>query len=189
MITSEQSMPARPLASFQRLVALLFLLLCAPLAFAAPGTYLGATLTCIPGGQSAAHRMLVQPDGKLISIGNAYFGTQQYSMTRYNVDGTVDTSYGQRRNGTQLEPLGPGNGEAWGGALTSDGKLVVGGFVRSDKNRFGIARFNTDGTLDLSFGGGGAATAVGPGDSGGYGLAIQADGKVVQGGYSMGPTG
>lgn len=63
-------------------------------------------------------------------------------------------------------------------ALQSDGKLVIGGAFTSynDTARRGVARLTTDGYLDLSFNpGAGANNAV-------YGLAIQADSKIVIGG-------
>ncbi|HET9579460.1 MAG TPA: hypothetical protein VFP44_16635 [Usitatibacter sp.] len=163
------------------LMALLFL--AASSAFAAGGVLLGKTLTRIPGGDNFANRAVVQPDGKVVIAGAAHFGSRQYQITRYNADGSLDAPFGI--SGTILEPLGAGDGAAWAIALQPDGKIVVAGNVRSDKDRFGLARFNPDGTLDLSFGGGGSAKSAGPGDSGAFAMAIQPDGKIVLGGYSM----
>jgi hypothetical protein len=52
-------------------------------------------------------------------------------------------------------------------AIQTDGKVVVGGVGA-------LARYNTDGTLDSTFGGGDGVVAVVVAD-----LAIQADGKIV----------
>ena len=162
---------------------LLALVLAASQAAHAGGALIGKTLTRIPGGDNYATRALVQPDGKVIVVGAVRFGTMQFQITRYNADGTLDSGFAT--NGTILEPLGSGDAEAWAVALQSDGKIVTAGHVRSGLDRFGIARFNTDGTLDLSFGGGGSAVSVGPGDAGAYAMAIQSDGKILLGGYSM----
>jgi uncharacterized delta-60 repeat protein len=157
----------------------------ATLSAAAPGDLITRTLTPFPDGLDRAERVVVQADGKPVAIGMAGFGTDQFAMTRYNTNGTIDTTYGASHNGTQLEPLGSGNAEAFGAAFDASGRLVVAGHVRSDKDRFAIARFNADGTLDDSFGGGGSAISIGAGDSGGYAMAMQPDGKILVGGYSM----
>src|SRR6185437_14299613 len=81
------------------------------------------------------------------------------------------------------EPLGATNGEAHGIGVQSTGKIVAVGFASNGTSRFGIARFNTDGSLDTSFGGGGALTSVG-GDSGALAMALQSDDKIVAGGWS-----
>jgi uncharacterized delta-60 repeat protein len=49
-----------------------------------------------------------------------------------------------------------------------------------------VARYNTDGTLDATFGGGGKQFAYfGSGDQNAYGVAIQADGKIVVAGTGL----
>src|SRR5436190_10413821 len=60
-------------------------------------------------------------------------------------------------------------------AVQNDGKIVVGGYSQ-DPAGFALLRFNTDGTLDTSFGGTGKVVAQA---LGGYALAIQTDGKIV----------
>ena len=139
------------------------------------------TLTRIPGGDNNAIAVTTQPDGKILAAGYAYFGTKQFAITRYNANGTVDTTFGDA--GTRLEWLGPGNAEPHGIAVQSTGKIVVGGYSVSDMSRFGIARFNTDGTLDLAFGGGGAVTTIGTG-SAALAMALQSDDRIVLGGWS-----
>lgn len=75
-------------------------------------------------------------------------------------------------------------------AIQNDGKIVVAGKSSNGSNAdFAIVRYNTDGSLDLSFGTAGKTTT----DFGGtndYGLAvaIQSDGKIVVGGFTNGPT-
>src|SRR4051794_31869577 len=89
-------------------LAIAFLtILAVPFAFAAGGTLIGKTFTRVPGGDNFLTRALVQPDGKIVVVGAARFGTMQYEITRYNADGTLDSGFAT--NGTILEPLGPGD--------------------------------------------------------------------------------
>lgn len=62
---------------------------------------------------------------------------------------------------------------AEGMALQADGKIVVVG----DTYDFRVARYNPNGSLDTSFGGGGVVVTPGIGSA--YSVAIQADGKIV----------
>ena len=62
---------------------------------------------------------------------------------------------------------------AEGMALQADGKIVVVG----DAYDFRVARYNPNGSLDTSFGGGGVVVTPGIGSA--YSVAIQADGKIV----------
>src|SRR3954449_3433517 len=72
--------------------------------------------------------------------------------------GALDTSFG----GTGLVTQDFGFGDDTGYAVTvqSDGRILVAGTVRGSNGStdFGVARFNTDGTLDTSFGTGGRLT-------------------------------
>jgi uncharacterized delta-60 repeat protein len=156
-----------------------------------PGYDSGTFLTGFPDGFDYASRVVFQPDGKYIVVGQAWFGNEQFAMTRFNADGTIDTSYGANHIGTQLEPIGSGNAEGYAAAFDSNGRLVVAGHTlgTDNRDRFAIARFNVDGTLDLSFGGGGSEIALGTGNAGGTTLAIQSTGRILVGGYSTGSGG
>ena len=73
-------------------------------------------------------------------------------------------------------------------AVQADGKVVVVGLSHTNSNKdFGIARYNTNGTLDNSFDADGKViTSIGTGDFDDIALcvAIQADGKIVAAGYT-----
>jgi uncharacterized delta-60 repeat protein len=60
------------------------------------------------------------------------------------------------------------------------GETVVGSYFA-----FALARFTSAGIIDPTFSGGAVTTNVGPYDDFGYGLAIQADGKLVMVGSSI----
>src|SRR5206468_836189 len=71
----------------------------------------------------------------------------------------------------------------------ADGKYIVVGQAWFGNHQFAMTRFNADGTLDLSFGGGGSEVPLGTGDAGGTTMAIQSTGRILVGGYSLGSAG
>lgn len=84
-----------------------------------------------------------QPDGKLLLGGSA---EGQFYIVRCLSDGTLDTSFGNQ-GGTEIE-IGVSS-LAKGIGLQSDGKIVLAGY---SVGLFALARLNTDGSLDTSFG-------------------------------------
>ncbi|MBK6370284.1 MAG: T9SS type A sorting domain-containing protein [Flavobacteriales bacterium] len=119
----------------------------------------------------------IQPDGKIVVAGYAY-GT--FAVARYNTDGTLDNSFGVE--GKVTTDFGTGDDRGYSVAIQPDGKIVVAGYAYGT---FAVARYNTDGTLDNSFGvNGKVTTAFGTGNDRGYSVAIQSDGKIVVAGSS-----
>src|SRR5262245_51718892 len=52
-------------------------------------------VTTDSGGQDRAFAVAVQPDGKIVVAGNSQpAGGRQFGLARYNVDGSLDTSFG-----------------------------------------------------------------------------------------------
>ncbi|MCX5848650.1 MAG: hypothetical protein NTW65_04305 [Deltaproteobacteria bacterium] len=105
---------------------------------------------------------------------------------------TVTVSFSGTLDATYFNPTGDLPGAvttaigtkdiANGVAVQSDGKIVVAG--ESD-NAFALARYNTDGSLDTTFGTLGVViTPIGTDKSIANSVAIQSDGKIVAAGYS-----
>lgn len=145
----------------------------------------GKVTTDFAGGMDWAHGVAVQTDGKIVVTGRAFNGSNyDVAVVRYNDDGSLDTSFG----GTGKVTVDFGSGNDIGNMLSlqSDGKIVVSARARiGGTDDFGVLRFNTDGTLDTSFGGTGkVTTAIGTGHESGQRLTIQSDGKIVVSGYS-----
>ena len=70
-------------------------------------------------------------------------------------------------------------------AIQSDGKIVAAGIAKiASVQQLAVVRYNTDGSLDNTFGTGGIVTTVIPGTSfsGASAVAIQSDGKIVAAG-------
>ena len=111
---------------------------------------------------------LVQPDSKVLVCG--YFGQ---GIARLNADGGLDGSF--------TVGTGP-NAAVLAMALQPDGKVVIGGIFTSFNGvtRNGLARLNTDGSLDTSFDPGGGLSG---GEKTVSSIAMQSDGKILVGGF------
>jgi uncharacterized delta-60 repeat protein len=136
-------------------------------------------------GNDQARAVVVQPDGKIVVAGGCNnTGTFDFCAVRYNVDGTLDTSFSG--DGKVITSLGSGNDFANAAALQSDGKIVLVGtcFNASTGNDFCAVRYDTNGSLDATFASGGIAiTPITTSYDEATALAIQADGKIVLAGY------
>jgi uncharacterized delta-60 repeat protein len=145
-------------------------------------------------GDSAAQGddMVLQSDGKIIVVGStgagSYSALNDFALARYNVDGSLDQTYG---NGGKLKTHFPGvfntGSLAWCAVLQPDGKLVAGGTYVNEAtpNSFALARYNSDGSLDSTFGQAGLVTTrIGGGSALAFGIALQRDGRIVLAGYS-----
>jgi uncharacterized delta-60 repeat protein len=122
--------------------------------------------------------------GKLVlfPLPNAVAG----SITRYNSNGTVDTTFGAAGTAATVA-------SASALILQSNGEILVGGGITSKVNApgvandvgFGIVRYTANGSLDKTFGTGGVAvtdfgsTAT---CTGAYAVAVQSNGDIVAGG-------
>jgi uncharacterized delta-60 repeat protein len=121
----------------------------------------GLVTTDLGTPQDEAFDVLVQPDGKVVAAG--WDANNQFALVRYNADGSLDTSFGGgTAKGKVLTSVSQGSADrAFALALQPDGKLVVAG-VTEPKNTtnedLALVRYNTDGSLDTSFGTGGKVT-------------------------------
>ncbi len=100
-------------------------------------------------------------------------------FSSYSQDGTLDVSFGT--NGKVITNVGGLYDEIASIAIQSDGKIVVAGTsypnVYAD---FTVVRYNSDGSLDLSFGSEGKVyTDIGTLTDYAQAVAIQSDGKIV----------
>ena len=131
-----------------------------------------------------ATTMALQPDGKIL-VGGTSTGitsTNTFALVRYNQDGTIDGSFNTvNSDGVFSGPIGFMRNIA----LQSDGKIVAVGSPDLGSNNFFLARYNSDGTLDSSFGENGTVlTDVGGQSSFAFDVVIQPNGKIVVGGQS-----
>ena len=146
----------------------------------------GKVVTSFLGQDDFVRSIAIQSDGKIVVAGETKNGTyDEFALARYNPDGTLDTSFGN--SGGKMITNSNNNGDhARSVAIQSDGKIVLAGAGDNTGNDdFALYRYNTDGSLDSSFGTGGKVfTAVGSGNDFAESVAIQSDGKIVVAGNS-----
>jgi uncharacterized delta-60 repeat protein len=149
----------------------------------------GLVLSDMASGASA---LALQPDGKVVLAGSVSdaSGFQQLVVTRFNADGSPDSTFGS--GGRVAIQFGDGSFPLSGAnalALAPDGKIVVAGGASDSSGiqELVVARFHSDGTPDKSFNGDGAFLAqLGSSGNPSYlnAVAVQPDGKVVVGGQA-----
>ncbi|MBL7939930.1 MAG: T9SS type A sorting domain-containing protein [Flavobacteriales bacterium] len=138
------------------------------------------------GDFTAVWDATVQPDGKILLAGQA--GTPlQFVVSRFLADGTQNDGPNFGQFGGVLLPFGTVADRASAVELQPDGKILVAGtvFVDDITFDFGVARLNTDGSLDQSFGSAGKATSGSPAfHETCTSMVLQPDGKILLGGYA-----
>jgi uncharacterized delta-60 repeat protein len=131
----------------------------------------------------------IQADGKIVEAG--YSDTQTQSgggaaLVRYNTDGTLDTTFGS--GGKVLPDYNSSGGSFHAVAIQGDGKIVIAGVAfPSGAGEWALIRYNSDGSLDTTFGSGGEVLTsfeIQNSDDAPNSVAIQADGKIVAAGGS-----
>ena len=142
-----------------------------------------------------ATEVAIQADGKILVSGWVTQGgvnnglTYDFTVVRYNPNGTEDASYGN--GGVVFTDFGGRGDLAQASVLQPDGKLVVAGWtsVAGSQYDFGLARYNTDGSLDATFDGDGKViTPIGNNLSELLrGIALAPGGKIVATGDMYNP--
>jgi uncharacterized delta-60 repeat protein len=145
----------------------------------------GKVLTNFSDAEDVAFGVAVQADHKIVAAGRAGGSGGRFALARYTRDGSLDKTFdGDGKVGTEFSA---GFDAAFSVLIQPDGRIVAAGEAEGD---FALARYNSDGTLDTTFGGSGmVVTDFSPetgGDDTAYGVAIQPDGKIVAAGAAGG---
>ncbi len=134
--------------------------------------------------------IVIQSDGKIVVVGSSDLGggSSVVALARYESNGNLDNTFGTGGKVTTAA----GTEGIWGNsvALQNDGKIVVGG-TKSDnttpglpQSDFALVMYNSNGSLDNTFGTGGIATSHFYVGDNSLSLALQNDGKIVMAGYT-----
>ncbi|MCC7069654.1 MAG: hypothetical protein IT523_14565 [Burkholderiales bacterium] len=140
----------------------------------------GAVISPIGSSTDHATAIALQPDGKIVVAGYcAGASNLDFCLARYQANGILDSSFGT--GGKVISPIGSADDQGYAIALQPDGKIVVAGFCRGTSNDdFCLARYQANGTLDLSFGTGGTVISpIGSHEDHASTIALQPDGKIV----------
>jgi uncharacterized delta-60 repeat protein len=143
----------------------------------------GIAMTQIGTSTDVAYDVTLQPNGRIVAVGSSHNGTDtDFAAVRYHTNGSLDMSFDG--DGKATTAIASGDDDAASVAIQPDGKIILAGTGTFTGPRFAMIRYNTNGTLDNSFGSfGRVATEVGV-VSRGFGMALQPDGKIVVGGVA-----
>ena len=135
------------------------------------------------GTDDAIASIAFQLDGKIVAGGYVTIaGNTVFAVARYNSDGSLDTTFAT--NGFNTTTPGTTD-EITSIVIQSDGKIVVGGYATiAGNNSFCLARYNSNGSLDTTFGTNGYNTTTPGTDDGIDSIVLQPDGKILAGGYA-----
>ena len=142
-------------------------------------------------GKDDTARALVLQGDKIVVAGDTQLSgplNTAVGLARFNSNGTLDSSFGT--GGTTSLDFTNSLDQARGVALTPDGKIVTAGFTGGvGAGNFAVARFNSNGTVDTTWGNAGKVTTdfSGGGDNAAA-VAVQSTGKIVAAGLSTGAT-
>jgi uncharacterized delta-60 repeat protein len=146
----------------------------------------GVVQTDFSGGDDYGFGIKVQSDGKTVVVGESgVYPLFHSALTRYNRNGTLDRTFGT--GGKVVAALDAGGDGSTAIVFQFDGKIVTAGSVIHNNFvlAFVTARFNSDGSLDQTFGGNGSVqTTFGDSAAEGNDVSLQADGKIVVVGFT-----
>ena len=151
------------------------------------GSFGGGVVTGPPvvssfGTGSVGRGVAIQSDGKIVVVGKATdpsaTGTLGMLVERFNANGTLDTGFG---SGGVARALTGQFGDGYAVAIQPNGQIVAVGTANSPAGGTlaAVVRFNSNGSLDTSFGSGGTDVIDLGTDSLARAVAIQSDGKIV----------
>ncbi|MGE0636833.1 MAG: T9SS type A sorting domain-containing protein [Bacteroidia bacterium] len=148
----------------------------------------GMVLTDIEGDDENFGGVAIQPDGKILGTGrvdnNSNPTDRNFWLIRFNEDGSLDNTFG---TGGKVSTDFGYDDISIVLILLSDGKIIVSGWIHkpNDVADLGIAKYNTDGSLDTTFGTNGKIiTTIGNYGDYVYSGAEQPNGKIILFGFT-----
>ena len=142
----------------------------------------GIVETSITDGVDIARAIIIQGDGRILVAGTA---GGDFAVARYTDSGVLDDTF----SGDGIVTTDFFGSSDEGHAIAVDrvnGDIVVAGFADiGHSDEFAVARYDSFGTLDSSFDGDGKVTTDFQNNSvdHAFGVALQADGKIVLAGF------
>jgi uncharacterized delta-60 repeat protein len=134
----------------------------------------GKILTDV-AGNDIGEAVAVQADGKIVAVGSAHAGGD-IVVARYDTDGAPDDTFGT--NGIVVTDIASDDA-AFAVAIQDDQEIDVAGFV-DDGASAAVLRYDPDGSLDSTFGGGDGVATMSVGAGAMFlGIAIQPDDSIV----------
>ncbi len=146
----------------------------------------GAAITAVGTKSSQVNSVLEESDESIVAVGYGFTGkNDDFALVKYTPYGIPDNTFGAK--GIVTTPIGMNDDIATSAAIQNDGKLLAAGYyLNGNYYNSVVVRYNTNGTLDNTFGSDGiAALQVGASHNFAQSVAVQSDGKIVIAGYSL----
>jgi uncharacterized delta-60 repeat protein len=126
-------------------------------------------------------QMTISAGEKILMTRYPWGSSRDLLLLRFNTDGTLDTTFGT--NGIAFHDSG-GDERGFDVAIQVDGKILVTGDAQDPNidggyQRLLLVRFNSNGTLDTTFGANGVAEYAGSVYNVGHNVSLQPDGKIL----------
>lgn len=150
----------------------------------------GVVTTSLDHYGDEAKAVVIDKENRILVAGVSANGSDfDFSLARYNEDGSLDTSF--NHDGVVTTQIGSDDDYAQAIALQENGRIIVAGYTSNGQDSdFALARYNSDGSLDLEFGLGGIVVLpIGSGDDIAHAVAVQTDGSILIAGSASGTTG
>lgn len=121
--------------------------------------------------------LTIQDDGRIVTVGTTSNNYDSFSViVRYNPDGSLDSSFDG--DGLLLTP----HRQPSAVVVSDDGRILVAGGAPQVSARYlevSLARYNPDGSPDVTFGEGGEVRTLIGEESLAHSMVLQSDGKIV----------
>jgi uncharacterized delta-60 repeat protein len=146
----------------------------------------GKALADFSGKSARAKSVIIQDGGRILAVGEVLPRSWDFAIVGYNKDGKLDTLFGN--NGMVVTDFFGRDDRGAAVALKGDGRFVVAGTVSTSATieDFGLAHYNSDGSLDERFGAGGKITTDFFGDEDiASAVSVQTDGQIIVAGLSF----
>ena len=133
------------------------------------------------GASAVINDVAIQSDGKIVAAGFVNLsGNLDLMVLRYNSDGSLDTGFdGDGKVSTDFGVTDIANSVV----IQPNGRIVVAGSTSAGNGDFALARYNADGSLDITFDGDGKlSTSLTTSSDSALDLAVQSDGRIVAAG-------
>jgi uncharacterized delta-60 repeat protein len=154
----------------------------------------GQTAISFCGNAGRVGSLAFDPSGNILAAGSTSFGGPNFMvLARFSPSGALDTSFGDPatsgsgKTGSTLTNVFGGNTIGFRTTMTpvtdslGNTRILFAG-TGGTTGYFVLARYNSDGALDNTFGGTGVVAANGGISNIGYGVTVQSNGEIVEAG-------
>jgi uncharacterized delta-60 repeat protein len=130
----------------------------------------------------------VAPDGSIVVVGSSIQTDDSFAVARFRPGGRFDDTFSG--DGRRVIDVAAGVDQAYDVGILSTGRIVAAGFASDGTDDDYMAlRLRRGGSLDATFGGTGIVmTDLGFGGDDAFAMVVQANDKVVLGGYAAHAT-